>query len=59
MPISTKIGLVVTYNEELPFIKSHDPSVRGLKSVTRQTKTIKSPLPGKVVVVSWLGRVVG
>ena len=30
MPMATKLGRVVTYHEELPSIKSHDPLSRGL-----------------------------
>ena len=36
MPITTKLVRVVTYHEELPFIKSHEPSIiRYISTVTR------------------------
>ena len=36
MPMTTKLGRVVTYHEELPFIKSHEPSIiRYISTVTR------------------------
>ena len=43
--MSTKFGRVVTYNEELPLTKLHDPSITWVCEVTVQTKTIVSALP--------------
>ena len=33
MPMATKLGRVVTCNEELPLIKSHDPSITWSREV--------------------------
>ena len=45
MPMPTKLGRVVTYNEELPPIKSHDPLNTWPYKITWQTKFIITPLP--------------
>ena len=34
MSMATKLGRVVTFNEELPTIKSHDPSITRSGEVT-------------------------
>ena len=39
----TKLGRVVTYYEELPLIKLHDPSIKLFSEVTRQIKFCISP----------------
>ena len=42
--MATKTGRVVTYNENLPLIKSHDPSITWSCEAMRQIKYFISPL---------------
>ena len=43
MSMATQLGIVVIYNEELSFIKLHDPSVTRSCEMTQQIKCVISP----------------
>ena len=45
MPMTTKLGRVVTYHEGFPSIKSHDPLVVWSCKITWQTKFMLTPPP--------------
>ena len=47
MPMTTKLGRVVTYHEELPFIKSHEPSI------IRYISTFTTSVTGRVDRVTY------
>ena len=42
--MANKIGRMVTYNEELPLVELHDPSIMWFCEVTLQIKHFLSPL---------------
>ena len=44
MPMATKLGRVLTYDEELLPISSNDPSIKWSCEITRQNKYVISPL---------------
>ena len=44
MPKASRRGRVVTYFEELPFIKSYDPSITWCGEISRHIKSVISPL---------------
>ena len=51
-PMAGKLGMVLTYHEELPHLKLHDPSISGFCVVTLHFEYSISPLAtkhGKVV----------
>ena len=45
MPMTTKLGWVVTYYQGLPPMKPHNTLIAWSCKIMRQTKTIISPLP--------------
>ena len=45
MPMTTKLGWVVTYYQGLPPMKPHNTLITWSCKIMRQTKTIISPLP--------------
>ena len=45
MPMTTKLGRVVTYHETLQPIKSYDPLITWYFEIMWQTKNVISPLP--------------
>ena len=42
--MANKIGRMVTYNEELPLVELHDPSIMWFCEVTLQIKHFLSPI---------------
>ena len=56
MSMATKLGRVVTYNDVLPSIKSHDPLMTWSCDITSQTKSIRSPLPQRHQKTTNFGR---
>ena len=48
MPMTTKLGTVVTYHKELSPIKSHDPLIMWSREIMWQIKIIITPLPERL-----------
>ena len=55
MPIATKLGRVVTFNEELPSIKSENPLIMWSCNFSWQIKYAISPLPQWPFYQNWQG----